>query len=68
MNQQVDQLDAWERDEKSTDTVNKQVSSKDHACRRGAEFDAFERQWNQQDDDDRVENHRAESRSAHRVP
>src|SRR5665213_309878 len=55
---EVDQLDTDERCDKPADSVDPQVAPEDPGHGRRPILHAAQRQWNQRDDDDRVEYHR----------
>src|SRR6516225_6288361 len=60
---QVNKFDADERQDDAPEAVNQQVDAQDLHRAERAEFDAAQSQRYQRDDDERVENHRAQNRA-----
>ena len=59
--QQVNRLDADERNNQASQAVNQQIAAQQHSRAHGTVLDALERQRDQEHDDQRVENHRRQN-------
>src|ERR1700755_3442969 len=60
---EVDRLDADERDDDAADAVDEKVTAQQRAGADGAVGDAFQRQRDQRDNDERVEDDRRQNRA-----
>src|SRR5213075_2031566 len=64
--QEVDGLDADERDDHAAQTVQQEIAPQDAPRAERAILNALQREWNQRDDDQRVEDDRGENRALRR--
>src|SRR6201991_3039408 len=64
--QHVDELDAYERHDHAAQAVHKQVAAKQRGGAQGAISHALQRQRDEEDDDQRVEDHRRQDRALRR--